>query len=250
MALSASTNYYTTREDITKRAMRIIGAISQGETPSATAITEANITLNEIFKEWQADGLQLWKTTTAVLSGYTTNTVAALMGVGATWNTTPFLKLHSAYYTNTASGTDTPLTIITRDEYIKLSPKTQYSTPTSVYYRPPNAKDSAALSGNLSATVYFYPGLSTSFLAANSVTLFGTLPLMDFDASSDQPDIPDYMINALVWALADQLAYEYGVALGERSMITKKAMFHKAVALSYDQEEGSLFFRPETNWNE
>ena len=68
---------------------------------------------------------------------------------------------------------------------------------------------------------------------------------MDFDASTDNPDIPSYMFNALTWALADQLSYEYGLGLGERSMISKKAQMHKAMALSFDQEEGSLYIRPE-----
>ena len=38
----------TTRDGIITRALRIIGAIGQGETPTATAITEASEALNDL----------------------------------------------------------------------------------------------------------------------------------------------------------------------------------------------------------
>jgi hypothetical protein len=251
MALATSSNYYTTRDDIIKRALRIIGAISQGETPSATAVTEAAITLNEVFKEWQADGLQLWKRATLPLNGFTVGTSAVtLQSNGAPSNLAPS-KIIDIFYKNTASGQDTTLTHMTYSEYVRFTPKaTSYSTPTQWYYQTPGAKDSAVYSGGNWGVLTFFPGFSTTFITDNTIYIVGIYPFYDFDTSSDQPDLPDYLINALVWALADQLAYEYGVALQERDRITKKAMFHKAVALSFDQEEGSLFFRPETFWNE
>jgi hypothetical protein len=72
----------------------------------------------------------------------------------------------------------------------------------------------------------------------------GQFSLEDFDADGDIPDIPSYYYNALTWALADQLAYESGVPLAERDRITRKADYHRIVALSFDIEEGSLFFQP------
>jgi hypothetical protein len=72
---------------------------------------------------------------------------------------------------------------------------------------------------------------------------------MDFDTSTDNPPVPNYLYNALTWALADQLAFEYGVPIADRSQISKKAQYHKAMALSYDQEDGSIFVQPAVDWS-
>ena len=251
MALSGSYNYYTTRDTIIARAMRICGVLSQGETPHATAVTEAAITLNEIFKEWQADGLQLWKRSWVSLTSFTTGAGTCTIGTsGATQATTAPKKILQAYYRNSDTSVDTPITLITRQEYNLLSAASYTGPVTQLYYNPPGAQGSATNSGNQTGTCYFVPTPTTAWLADNVIRLEGILPLMDFDASTDQPDIPDYLINALVWALADQLAYEYGVGLAERSMIGKKAQLHKAIGLSFDQEEGSIFIMPEPRWEQ
>ncbi len=246
MALSASYNYAATRDLILSRALRIVGHLAQGETATSTALTEASYALNDIFKEWQADGLQLWKTTTISLAATpTTGTNITISPAGAMVTLPAPKKVLSAWYKNETTLQDTPLLLITKEEYDRLTPKATTGTPNQCYYqtpRPTSGTDSTT------GTFYFFPALSTAWLAANDIYASVVNPLMDFDASGDNPDIPDYLFNALTWAVADQISYEYGVGLSERSMITKKAMQHKAVALGYDQEEGSLWIRPEANY--
>lgn len=60
MALSGSTDYSTTRDDLITEALQICGVIEEGGTPSSTKITDCSRTLNMMLKMWQADGLQLW----------------------------------------------------------------------------------------------------------------------------------------------------------------------------------------------
>jgi len=248
MALSASYNYATTRDLIIARALRIIGAISQGETPSATAITEASYALNEVFKEWQADGMQLWKISTISLAATpTTGTNISISPAGAMVALPAPTRILSVFYKDETTLQDTQLTMITQDEYNRLTPKATTGTPTQCFYWTPRVH---AGSTNAIGYLYFFPALSTAWLAANDVYAVAVNPLMDFDATGDDPDIPDYLYNALTWALADQLTFEYGVGLAERSMIGKKAMMHKAIALSFDQEQGSLWLRPEMGWDD
>lgn len=245
MALSASYNYALTRDSLIARALRIIGAIAQGETPTATAVTEASQTLNEVMKEWQSDGMQLWKTSTIALTGSVTTgatiTISPSTPTSMVVQPAPWKVLHM-YYKADSNSNDTPLRMITKEEYDRLTPKATTGTPTQCYYKPPGA---AGGTDNAVGTFYLFPALSTAWIAANDIYATAVFPLMDFDASTDNPDIPSYMFNALTWALADQLSYEYGLGLGERSMISKKAQMHKAMALSFDQEEGSLYIRPE-----
>jgi hypothetical protein len=243
MPLSGSSNYNTTRDSIINRALRITGAIAQGESPTAAAVTEAAQTLNEIFKEWQADGLQLWRTETVALGGTIIPGATISINVNppaADVNYFAPLKVLRVWYRD-ADDNDMPINLITKDEYDRLTPKFTQGIPNQCYYQTPGAFED----GNSPQGVfYFYPAMSQEFIDDNDVYVTAVFPLQDFDSSTDEPDIPNYLINALVWALADQLCYEYGVGLAERSMIQKKAMTHKAIALSFDQEEGSLFIRP------
>ena len=250
MALSASYNYALTRDNLISRALRIIGAISQGEPPTATAVTEASQALNEVFKEWQADGMQLWKKSTITLTGSVTtgtnisispSTPTSMVVLPAPW------KVLAVWYKDDANLQDHPLVMITQEEYNLLTPKATTGTPTQCFYASPRARGGT---DNNVGYFHFFPALSTAWIAANDLYALVLNPLMDFDASSDNPDIPDYLFNSLTWALADQLAAEYGVGLAERGMIMKKAMTHKAIALSFDQAEGSLWLRPEMGWDE
>ena len=75
MATSGSTDYSQTRDDIIKRALRLIGALAQGESPTTDQVTEAAVALNGLVKAWEADGMPLWaiKERTITLQA-TTNT--------------------------------------------------------------------------------------------------------------------------------------------------------------------------------
>jgi len=249
MALSGIFNYALTRDTLIARALRIVGAISQGETPTATAVTEASQTLNEILKEWQTDGMQLWVRNTITLNGGVALTTGATITISyatvavSNANTpAPVKAPQTIWFRRTADSVDFPLTLITKSEYDQLTPKLTTGTPTLVCYEPPGATSAAAAQ---QGTFYFYPALSTAWIAANVVYATVEQPFQIFNASTDNPDLPDYLYNALTWGLADQLSYEYGVGLAERSMITKKAQTHKAIAMSFDVEEGSLWIRPD-----
>lgn len=62
MALSGSTNFPVTRDDLIKAAMQHISALGDGDTPNATQLSEASFLLNILIKNWQTEGMQLWMT--------------------------------------------------------------------------------------------------------------------------------------------------------------------------------------------
>ncbi len=57
---SGSTDWVRTRDQILTRALRIVGAVSMGDTPSSSAVTEASEALNAIVKQLQVRGVRLW----------------------------------------------------------------------------------------------------------------------------------------------------------------------------------------------
>jgi len=244
MATSNSYNYNATRDQIITRALRIIGAIGQGETPSTEAVTEAAETLNDIVKSWAADGMQLWCVrdyTLTPVAGTATYTV----GVGSTINAPAPSKIIQAFTRNTTTSKDTPILLITRHEYNMLGNKTQQGTPSQIFYDVPGAIASSEIQGTV--TVYIVP--DTSFAADNTIRFVGVRPLQDFDASTDTLDFPSYWINAVKWGLAAELCFEYGVGLSERQQINQKAQGEKALALSYGTEEGHILIQPIRGWH-
>lgn len=247
MALSGTTNYSCTRDDIIKRALRIIGAIGQGETPSTDAVTEASRALNEIVKECQADGLQIWKYIPSSAITYVSGTKSYQIGTGATINQVAPLKVVQAYNRNTSTNRDQPVLIISEHDYQMLGDKSSTGTPNQLWYQPPGPVNTQMV-----GTINVYPTPDSN--AASTLNLFvvGMYPLDDFNASTDLADFPSFYYNSLSWLLADQLSYEYGVPFAQQSMISNKAQIHYMKALAFDHEEGSVYVQPDwqgKNWN-
>jgi hypothetical protein len=235
-----------TGTQIVDRALRICGILAEGESANSTQLSDALLALNAIIDEWNADGMLIWKISTITLTGAVTGITTTINTSGTHVTNDPPNKVLEVYYKNTDSGVDTPVSLITKNEYDLLSPKATTGVPTQVYYRPPSAPSSAGTAQP--GTFYWYPALSADFIADHSLHVTAMFPLRNAITSSTYPDVPNYMSNALIWNLADQLTAEYGVGLAERSTIAKKAQFHKAVAMSFDQEEGSIYFQPDSQY--
>jgi hypothetical protein len=60
MTTSNSTDFTQTRNDLIYTALRLIGAMAVGETPTADDIATASSALNIMIKAWQIDGPHLW----------------------------------------------------------------------------------------------------------------------------------------------------------------------------------------------
>jgi len=240
--VSNTTNYSRTRDDIIKRALRIIGAIGQGETPSTDAVSEASFALNDLVKEWQTDGMQIWKYGTSGLITYVSGQKTYLIGTNAAVNQLAPLKVVQAFNRNISSSIDTPVLLTSLQERNMLGNKSSTGTPNQLWYLPPGPPQTEMV-----GTISVYPTPDANAAATYNLVVVGMYPLYDLDVAGDLVDFPSFYYNALTWGLADQLSYEYGVPFAQQSMITKKAADHLAKALGYDREEGSVYLQPD--WN-
>lgn len=244
MATSGSANWGLNRDEVITLALRRINAVAQGETPTATAISEAAVALNALVKEWEADGMPLWKISTFNFAP-TANTSSYQITVGGTVNRYPPLKILQAWYRNTSvtPNTDTPINLITRSDYNLLTPKaTTAGVISQLYYDVPG--NQGQTSQQPLGTVYVWNTPNASFASSNQIYCVGQFPYEDFDSSTDYPDFPPNWNNALAWNLAVDLAPEYGVPLGNVAQMTKRADRAKANALMNGPEEGSLYIQP------
>lgn len=60
MALSGSYDFLSDRDSLIRGALRIVGALAEGQTPSTQQYQDAAEALNYLVKSWQAEGVPLW----------------------------------------------------------------------------------------------------------------------------------------------------------------------------------------------
>lgn len=232
MTTSSSTDFSVSRDDIIKRALRLIGALAQGETPTANQTSEAAAALNGLVKAWQADGMPLW-----AIKSYDVPLTAGVkdysIGLGKTVNIPKPLKVIQAYNHNNNTNIDIPIRIITKQEYNILGNKVSSGNPIQVYYEPLNDY----------GVLHVFPVPSTVEQAANVITIHYQRPFEDFDAGTDTPDFPQEWYDAITYGLATRLAPEYGLDVSSRKTLWQEMSVIKQEALNFGLEEGSLYFQ-------
>jgi hypothetical protein len=65
--MTTSPDFTYNRDQIIRRALRLVGAVQSGETPGPQENQDAVDALNALVSEWQATGLHLWKESEGVL---------------------------------------------------------------------------------------------------------------------------------------------------------------------------------------
>lgn len=216
---------------------------------AASAASDTTLTVDSITGISASDqiGIELdngnidWTTVNGAPSGSTVTittgvTTAAASGAHVytyTTKTVRPLKIVQASWFDYEDDLDTPITIITRDEWLRLSDKTvEGAKVNQIYYNP--LMDRGVL--------HFYP----RFQNGNGVIkYYFQRPFEDMDASGDSLDFPQEWESAIVWELAACLAPEHGVPARKAKMIQDKAIYEKTKVEEFGQEEGSVFFMPE-----
>jgi hypothetical protein len=227
-------DYTQTRNDIITRALRILGVVAQGETPTSVQIDEASKALNGLVLAWQSDGMPLWaiKThTMPLVQGQATYVLG--YGVPIPYNIPKPLKILQAWYHNVPSNIDVPMRIVTEQQYNMLGNKQVEGFPIQLWYKP------EIDTGNL--TIYQVP----DDWSANNITVSFTYqaPFATFDSSTDTPDFPQEWFDAITYGLAARLAPEYGVPSSDRKLLLQEMLEIKQTALNFGTEEGSLYLQ-------
>lgn len=232
MTTSGSTLFELNRNQLIEAAMRKLGVLAKGQTPDTEDYTNGTIALNAVVAELQTIGMPLWARVQ-----YTFPLVAAqavyTIGVGQTLNTPFPLKLQQAVLTDTSSKSTLDMEIISIYEYNSLSPLNSSGEPVQIVYQP------QINFGTL--TVWPTPDANTAI--NKTILLVYQRPFDDFIASTDTPYFPKEWTQTLIYKLAETLASEYGLPLGDQGMIVQMAKQHMDMALSFGTDETSIFFQ-------
>jgi hypothetical protein len=230
MSTSGTTSWSLQRDAVINGALRKLSVLSGGSAPEAFEVTNAAEALNAMIKGFQADGMPVWaikKYTFTTVSG----TSAYSIGIGQTLATPVPLKVLQAYR-NQSSGVNVPMNIYTNYNYNLLPLTTSSGVPINLYYQP-----QATL-----GTVNLWPIPNDS---TTTITLVYQRPFEDMTTSADDFDFPSYWTEAMIYGLAWRLGGEYGIPIQDRSVLSKEAEFFHQQALSFGQEEGSVYMQPD-----
>jgi hypothetical protein len=184
-------------------------------------------------------GIMHWTTISAV--GANTVTIASALPTQAsagrqvytyTAGITKPLRLVAAYRRD-VNRIDTPVRIVGRQEYEALSQKYSSGPPLVVHF---DAK-------RLKPEIFVWP-VQNGF-DVDELHLVTEHYVDDFDAANNDMDFPAEWGNALIWLLAAELSFEYGVDPQTRVQLMRVADSKKLTLLhTMDVENASVMFAP------
>lgn len=185
------------------------------------------------------NGTLQWTTVSGAPSGSTITLAAALTDDVAVDNTvftyTTIIERPLRVLQALRLDTDdvsTPLEVQTIDEFHELPNLTTDGPVTQIAFQP-------TLS---TATMFVWPQTDD---VSDVIKFWYHRPFEDFDATGDEPDFPQEWYLALGYGLAQILCDTYGVPASAANKIETKAMYYHDLALSFDQEQGSVYFEPD-----
>jgi hypothetical protein len=229
MSTSGTTTWKLNRDAVISAALRKLSVLSGGSTPETYQVTNATEALNAMIKTFQADGMPVWAT-----KSYTFTTIidqaAYQIGTGQALDTPAPLKVLQAWRNQSPQSSNVPMNVVPDYNYNIYPLNNSSGTPVNLYYQPQNQV----------GTINLWPKPAD---ALTTITLRYQRPFEDMTSSTDDFDFPSYWTEALIFGLADRLSGEYGIPLQDRQLLTQQAERFHQNALSFGQEEGSVFFQ-------
>jgi hypothetical protein len=134
-----------------------------------------------------------------------------------------------------ADQIEVPIFGISRTDYNRLTNKNSTGYVAQVYYQPERSQ----------GRLFMWPTPTNS----TDIVLFTyERDLLDFDAATDNPDLPLEWNRALVWALAAEVGAEFGIPLERQQYVESKAATLKEAVMGWDNDVYSIRVAPD--WRE
>lgn len=187
----------TTAGDQINRALRLLGVLAEGETPSADTSQDALVALNQMIDSWNTERLSVFSTQDQIFSWPSSEIKRTLGPSGDFVGNRPVQLLDSTYYI-APSGVSYGIKFINQDQYDGIAVKTATSTFPQVIFVNNTYPD---------VEMYVYPKptqtLEWHFISVEELTQPATL-------STELHFPPGYM-RAFAYNLAMEIAPEFGV---------------------------------------
>jgi hypothetical protein len=127
-------------------------------------------------------------------------------------------------------GTETPLNVYYRDEWMEIANKSSNGTPNAFYYDPQTT--------NGLLNIWQRPNKVCDYLKCTA-----QMPIEDMDAAANDPDFPQEFYDPVKFNLAIKLSHEYEGIDPKRYLITKQQADNLLNTLiNFDAEYASYYF--------
>lgn len=213
-----------TKTEMIARALRICGALMPGDPMTSEMVAQGNEVFQDVIKSWQTDHVLLWTKKEQSVDILATRSSIDV----TTTEEIPAIGIESARLVT--ADEDIPLRVITVEQYRGIARKFQPGRPEVVCYEVrwlnPGEIEQRLIS------VWPVPTEDTTLSYSSIVRA------RDWDSANDSTagGMPVRFQKALVYAVAADLADEYGVPLSERQLLKAKADELLALAKMSDRE--------------
>jgi hypothetical protein len=188
----------TTAGDQINGALRLLGILAEGETPSAETSQDALVALNQMIDSWNTERLSVFSTQDQVFS-WPPNVLSRTLGpTGDFVGNRPVLLEDSSYFKDPSSGISYGIKFINQQQYNGIAVKTVTSTYPQVIWVNMTYPD---------IEMYVYPKptkvLEWHFVSVEEITQPATL--------ATNLHFPPGYLRAFKYNLACEIAPEFGV---------------------------------------
>lgn len=211
-----------------QRTLRLLNVTAQSEDPDAPEMQDAFETLNDMIASWNREGLMLFRTLRQEFP-LTANTASYTIGSGGVYSVERPDRIDRASYM-LGSGTselELPMEILKTalDWSTVVLKNTASSVSLRLYYDPTFPL----------GTIYVHPIPSVN----GTMTLYLWGRLTQFDALTDDIELPDGYARAIRYNLAAEIAPEFAVPLDSIAADVR------ALAIASKENIKSLNIRPQ-----
>jgi hypothetical protein len=183
-----------TAQTLIDRALRLLGAIASGESPTAQESADALVALNNMIESWQLERLMVYTYADTAFT-LTANDASYTVGPSANFNLTPRpSKIENIFVRD--GSIDYPVELVDQARWFAIPDKTTTSDiPSIAYYEP----------GYSTGTLLVWPVPSR----AVSLHIVTWSVVSSFAATSTSVALPQGYERALAYNLAIEIAPEY-----------------------------------------
>lgn len=212
-------------------AMQDACILQDGDQPTSEQYAKYSRRLNDLINLWQTQGLKLWLNVDTPVSLVVGQGLYTFRPGGDVDMTKP-MRVIEAYYLY-PSGVRRPLTVLSWDDYVRLSQINQAGDMNSYFVN----KEATQL------TVFFWliPD-ATSALGVAHVVL--QVQVANFISLTETMNFPQEWRIALRWGLADEMASGQPQTIMDRCQ--QRAMAYRTMLEDFDVEDAPTMFAPDS----
>ena len=188
----------TTANDQINGALRLLGVLAEGETPSAATSQDALTALNQMIDSWNTERLSVFSTQDQVMN-WLPNQISNTLGpTGSFVGQRPILVDDATYFRDPSNNISFGIKLINQQQYDGIAVKTVTSTYPQVMWVNMTYPD---------IEIYVYP-VPTKLLEFHFISVE---PLMSVSSLSTEITMPPGYLRAFKYNLALEIAAEFGI---------------------------------------